>query len=1366
MDLKDIVQIDETALVANAVDFNLMKNANKNYRLCQGFVFNYDPNIPTNSTVGILDRVWRSFHSQSFPNIHLMVQDFGKGKSHFALVIANFFQKAYESQEVQAILEKVQNATGQDTAILESLKTYKQRGKHLVVCLDGVHTTDLRKTLLEALKDSLEEEGITNSIAHRLCQNPLTYLENFDSDKRKQANDFLEDRNYGDDVESLIERLQNNDYKAISIVKNISGELEPYPYDFEANVDVEAILTEIIQKFCSGQNAYFQGILILFDEVYYYLQRWSTDVEAAGGMTLQNITNICENYSNQIALLSFSQLSLQQYKPERNTEDYRKLASRLERQNSTYEPISSLELVIDSLIVQNNWQNYDKKWEDTFLETNKQIYQNRVANYYQSRNWNIEKFLDRITKGCFPLYPLTTYLLCTLDFTQGRTAIQFVQNDVQKFIQEQPAERHGRPNWMYPVTLVDAFENNFANSDYSIYDNYEQALETIAASATEEEKNVLKALFLYYASMRNAKITKSDNEEHEKLLEVLTGMSQKQLRVSVDKLCNERGVIYYNPGDKTYRFFSGGWDINTLRKQIEREASKETPSLEYVKRHFQSHKIEYSIDQNIVPKNFIEKHKLVGENWKFKCDFYTKNDIKRVIEGYREWEATLGIIAYVVVQTDDEISEFAAQIQELLSERDSYKKPGKYRTAVAIASKGAEELARLLTVQTVAKSKKVKDYGEALNQLQLQLEKEIERQARDLFQSCAFYSRVSEQMSEADRYKPDRVASQLLDSLYSDVPPVNGIDKFKLNSTAGEEIIGFIANRLLEDRLFLSDFPKQSYKPVVQLFETTWEILQFKYQQYLVINPRKTTIQKAWDEISKLTELKEGQDEKNVDIKRIWDTLSGPPYGYNKFTFTALFAAWLNYHRSEVEIKGNFGIAKKKSEQVPIRCRPISEWSTTNVFKKPKNFVEWIKQGNGQIIRRKKLPLPEIPTCLDYQEAKQKVQEIYTFLSQNSNTDSKEELDAKCQQLKDACQEVEQKFGVVTEAENIINSKKLSLQAIHTYNKFQSSLERVTKSNLSVEPTKQQKEQYSQMTTSLLQCIENEINKLYYDASQLKTVEGCSQHREQIEQWIEKIQESIDSLPERFLQTLQSAKQITDEQQEESKIRDSLEQIQNAYNRLGTRATQEEYNQTYSEIEKIAEALPQIRNRSEYKEILDSINRKQEEIRQKIKQWENEYNQTLSTSEATKLQDKINHEINHEYSRFTEPYDKEQLNRLLQKLKEKIRFLEEQEKQKQQQEEARNWLKKLQTKFQRVETDNPDDSNIKTITDISKDITQERTSYESFFSEEEKQTLNYIYNRCEEIQNQNIETKILSLFEQLSYERRQHLLHKLNSNLS
>jgi sulfur relay (sulfurtransferase) complex TusBCD TusD component (DsrE family) len=1364
MDLKEIVRVDETALVANAVNFNFMKNANKNYRLCQGFVFNYDPNIPTNSTVGILDRVWRSFHSQRYPNIHLMVQDFGKGKSHFALVIANFFQKKYESQEVQTILEKVQNATGQDAAILESLKNYKQRGRHLVVCIDGVRTTDLRKTLLEALKDSLEEEGITNSIAHRLCQNPLTYLENLDSDKRRQANNFLEDRNYEDDVEGLIERLQNNDYKAISIVKNISGQLEPYPYDFEANVDVEAILTEIIQNFCSGQNAYFQGILILFDELYYYLQRWSTDVEAAGGMTLQNITNICENYSNNIALLSFSQLSLQQYNPEKNTEDYRKLASRLERQDSTYEPISSLELVVDSLIVQNNWQNYYEKWEDTFLEINKNIYQNRIANYYQSRNWNIEDFLRHITKGCFPLYPLTAYLLCTLDFTQGRTAIQFVQDDVSKFIQKQPAEQHGRPNWMYPITLVDAFENNFANSDYSIYDNYEQAWETIAASATEEEKNVLKALFLYYASMKNAKIAKSDNEEHEKLLELLTGMSQKQLRVSVDKLCNERGVIYYNPGDKTYRFFSGGWDINTLRKEIEREASKETPSLEDVKEHFQANRINYSIERNLVPKDFIAKHTLVDENWKFKCDFYTKNDIKRVIEGYREWKETLGIIAYVIVQTDDEIGEFAAQIQELLSGRDSDKKPGKNRTAVAIASKGAEELARLLTVQKVAKSKKVKDYGEALKQLQLQLEKEIERQAWDLFQSCTFYSRVSEQMSEADRYKPDRVASQLLNSLYSDVPPVNGIDKFKLSSTAGEEIIGFVANRLLEDRLFPSDFPKQSYKPVVEVFEKIWGVLQLKDQKYIVIPPTKTEIQKAWNKISKLTELQEEKDEQIVDIKQIWETLSVPPYGYNKLTFTALFAAWLNYHRSEVEIKGNFGIAKKKSEDIPIRRRPISEWSTkTNVFNKPKDFIEWIKKGNGQIIRRKKLPLPEIPTCLNYQEAKQKVQDISNFLYQNPNTDSREELNYKYKQLENAFREIEKKFKVVEKAEKIVSSKQFSLQkAIQPYKELQIPLKEVIKENLSVEPTEQQKQQYSQMSTRLLQCIGNEINNLYDRASQLETVEECSQHRTRIEQALENIQEAKDHLPERFLQILQSARQITDEQQEESKVRDRLKQIENAYNRLGTLATQEEYNQTYSEIEKIAEALPQIRDRATYKEILNSIHRKQEELLQQLEQWESDCNQTLSKTEATKLQG----EINRQYSRFTEPYYQEQLNRLLQQVEEKIRFLEEQEKQEQQREKARAWLEDLKTEFQRVETNNPDDNDIQKTIELSNNITQKRTFYESFFSEEEKQTLNHICNRCEEIQNQNIETKILSMFEQLSYERRQQLLHKLNSRLS
>jgi len=56
--------------------------------------------------------------------------------------------------------------------------------------------------------------------------------------------------------------------------------------------------------------------------------------------------------------------------------------------------------------------------------------------------------------------------------------------------------------------------------------------------------------------------------------------------------------------------------------------------------------------------------------------------------------------------------------------------------------------------------------------------------------------------------------------------------------------------------------------------------------------------------------------ERTVEIAEIWRVLSDPPYGYNEYTFTILFAGWLTHHRLEVllmasafseEIRSGFG---------------------------------------------------------------------------------------------------------------------------------------------------------------------------------------------------------------------------------------------------------------------------------------------------------------------------------------------------------------------------------------------------------------------------------------------------------------------------
>jgi len=77
-------------IVASSVNFSMMK-PEMNLNLCE------DLSLQTKETWSyrpLASLIYSAvYHSRNRPNIHLMIQQYGKGKSHFAVAIANFFKK-------------------------------------------------------------------------------------------------------------------------------------------------------------------------------------------------------------------------------------------------------------------------------------------------------------------------------------------------------------------------------------------------------------------------------------------------------------------------------------------------------------------------------------------------------------------------------------------------------------------------------------------------------------------------------------------------------------------------------------------------------------------------------------------------------------------------------------------------------------------------------------------------------------------------------------------------------------------------------------------------------------------------------------------------------------------------------------------------------------------------------------------------------------------------------------------------------------------------------------------------------------------------------------------------------------------------
>lgn len=1275
--LNQLVTINQAALVANAVSFELMDDPDKNLRLCRGFVFNYDSDSTKlkTSTVGVLYTVRQSFHSPSEPNIHLMVQDYGKGKSHFALAIANFFQKPNGSSEVDGILKQIEYSTSSNNYILENLKLYKKQGKNLVICLSGDKPIDLKKHFLQALRKSLEAEGITDSIGQQICKAPLQYLENLNTQQRQVAEAYLKEKeNPEGDLDTIMELLREDNYQVISRVKEISRQLTGtgLPLDFDVDIDVEEILSNVITRLCTGENRPFQGILILFDELYNYLQLWANDPVRAGSTTLQGITNICERFKGKIALLSFSQRRPKSVSPSKHLEDYNRLASRLELLPTTYEPAASLELVLDNLLVQQDktsiWQDFFQKWRDTLTALNTEIYQNRTANYYKSRNWEPPKFFTQITLGCFPLHPLTSYLLCNLDFTQGRTAIQFVQTDVTGFIQEQPVEKNNSVNFIYPITLVDAFADNFQASDYSTYSAYIYAHDSIVASADIEELTVLKALFLYYASVSVGKLTKLNSERHEKLLSLLTGMSESKLKEILEKLSKEREVIYYNAADNAYRFYSGGVSIQDLRKRIEEEVGNKRPGIERVREFCQSNLQLFGASINVTPTQFVDQNKLNGSDWLFKCEVYTAANLRKVLNNQQSQTDEIGTVAYVVAETSEELASLKSEMSQLLTPSAGDFTSVKRKIAVAVASQPAEEIARLLLMLEYAKRKSVQEFGAALTQLQHQLEEQTKNKAKELFNSCTYYCHVLNKVPIGDRANLSRVTSILLQDLYPLVAPQEKNDKIALKSTKGGEIIGYTCKRLLENDLRSQAFPQQSYKNLIEpVFQKSWRMLKLDSgSKYSVQVPIQANVKAAWDKISDLTALG-NKSEKIIDIAKIWETLSKSPYGYNEYTFTILFSGWLAFHRSEVLLKGGFGIPKKNSEQVKILTKPLKDWTSTNIFDKPKDFIrKWVlSKFKPQLIHRQPITCPEIPNSVNYDQARQFIQEINDYLSNAPDSGKVNEITDIRQKLSNGVNGIKQRLTPVDKAESLFGVENNAVdieQLLRICTELQDKIPVIYEINLSISPTTQQETKREEVLQVVIEKIGDIIEDKIQQVQSLRTEADCTDYQADINKLISLIQ-SANYLPSRFIEELQNSLTSVNnnllEITEQEKIDSCLQQIKILYNSISSLTTQSEYIDAQTQIENLVKTVPAAREKDTYKNIIKDLEAKQEVLIQKIYDWENQFSQSMSRLLAMQLNTSINKEIN----RFTDEETKQRLNNLLRRVENIIlqRETEEQE---------------------------------------------------------------------------------------------------------
>lgn len=266
----------------------------------------------------------------------------------------------------------------------------------------------------------------------------------------------------------------------------------------------------------------------------------------------------------------------------------------------------------------------------------------------------------------------------------------------------------------------------------------------------------------------------------------------------------ERQVIHYNEGNKTYRFYSGS-NLLEIRQEIEEEASKqiERLSVNLAVKHC-NEKIEtYCQSKTVYGQNFIDKNQLLNDEWFFEYKFYNVQEFKQALNGYKTLENTIGkgIFAYILADDIDELNNLRLDIDKLLTTSRN-----KEHFAVAIPSQPVKDICQDLLMIDIMRRKSTaekQDSGTAFTQLSKQIYQKVEREIKQTLapNNCNYYCLNLQELNNHQQKNPSSIVSHLLKQLYRFIPPLANNDKMALKSSTGNTIIGYTSNRLLENDL-------------------------------------------------------------------------------------------------------------------------------------------------------------------------------------------------------------------------------------------------------------------------------------------------------------------------------------------------------------------------------------------------------------------------------------------------------------------------------------------------------------------------------------------------------------------------------------
>lgn len=505
--------------------------------------------IPTKSSVDILEQYLDAVLDNK-QHSTLLIGPYGKGKSHLLLMLlaALTLENNPKNDELMHELENKIKKVNADVQ-KKVAKAYGQK-KYLPVLIMSTQG-DLNQAFLVGLNEALKREKLTSITPDTFYTYAVTTINRWKKeypDTYSSFSELLKEQKIS--VSRLTSALKNCDENALNIFKKIYPTLTSGS-EFNPLVGSEVLpmYKNIADKLVEEYG--YSGIYIVFDEFSKYIE--GQDKKAVGN-NMKLLQDMCElaNASKNAKIF----ITMVAHK---SIKEYGKFLS-VDIINSFTGIEGRIKEVLFVTSSKNNYeliQNAIEK-EESYLQAP------QVARYISNEaidaayklpafsEFTRQDFENIVVKGCYPLSPITAYLLLNVSekvAQNERTLFTFISKDEQFSVAHMVKTMSDNRNWIIDADLVyDYFKSLFKKdvTNEFVHNEWLNAEYAIGIASDVNQKKMLKCLAIINI------VNKPDElAADEQGLYIASGVPDPE--ATLMELC-AKGLIYKKGSNNCYVF--------------------------------------------------------------------------------------------------------------------------------------------------------------------------------------------------------------------------------------------------------------------------------------------------------------------------------------------------------------------------------------------------------------------------------------------------------------------------------------------------------------------------------------------------------------------------------------------------------------------------------------------------------------------------------------------------------------------------------------------------------------------------------------------------------------------------------------------